>query len=415
MSDLAADVAHWAADAHQVAEVLPWARRSLFDMVCCGVAGSDEPVARSVQTLEGGYGATTFVGTANPRDAALINGTIAHALDYDDTHFAHVGHPSVAVLPAVIAAAEAARVRGDQFERAAATGLEASICLGVWLGAGHYAAGFHQTATAGAFGAAVGASLLLDADVAQALRLASTRAAGLRVQFGSMGKPLNAGFAAATGVEAAMLAKAGATATIGALEAFWSTHAGDGALPDWNTPALFPDISYKFHACCHGLHAALEAFAGMKASDAPLVVETNPRWLSVCALPEPETGLQSKFSYAHVLALAAAGYDTARLDSYSDGLARNANLVAWRKRVSVTADTELSDTSVRLRWGDQVAEFDLATPIAEDVLEAKLLAKGRALVGDSADHLWDGVHASDPVSAVTRFLQDRALSNNSSA
>ena len=168
------------------------------------------PLVRDMVLAEGGNTqAHLFGGGAAPlRGAALVNGTVSHALDYDDTHFAHIGHPSVAILPAALAVSEwDDRILVDMLE-SALVGMETSIRVGLWLGRAHYQAGFHQTATAGAFGAAVSVGRLLGFDTGQmrsVLGLTATRAAGLKAQFGTMGKPYNAGLAASAGVEAALL------------------------------------------------------------------------------------------------------------------------------------------------------------------------------------------------------------------
>src|SRR5262249_49548548 len=123
-----------------------------------------------------------------------------------------VGHPSVAIMPAALAAAEETDASGAALADAFLLGAEASVRLGMELGRAHYQRGFHQTATAGAFGATLAARRLTGLDATQlrhALSLIATRASGLKSQFGTMGKPFNAGIAAANGVEAAALAKRG--------------------------------------------------------------------------------------------------------------------------------------------------------------------------------------------------------------
>ncbi|WP_372836722.1 MmgE/PrpD family protein, partial [Puniceibacterium confluentis] len=320
-------------------EVMAVMRLSLLDWIVVGCAGRDEPVAASVRALardEGGAAQAHALGMAQrvpARMAALVNGTVSHALDYDDTHFAHIGHPSVAVVPAALAMAERIGASGPEFQAAALIGCEASVRVGLWLGRGHYQAGFHQTATAGAFGAGLAAGRLLRLDPAQmadVLGLLATRASGLKSQFGSMAKPFNAGIAAANGVEAALLVHYGLQPRRDALEVaqgFGVTHHGaadhaalDGLGTDWH----FDRVSHKFHACCHGLHAALEALKSLGAvrpdAVARIRVSTHPRWLSVCNITSPTTGLQSKFSYAQVMAMHLLGHDTARLDSYTDAL-----------------------------------------------------------------------------------------------
>ena len=200
------------------ARALQMARFSLFDWMVCARAGADEPVARIVRemvTAEGGRPQATLAGTGEkvpPRAAALANGTTSHALDYDDTHFAHVGHPSVGIYPAALAVGELVDAPAARVVEAFLVGAEASCRIGMVLGRGHYERGFHQTATAGAFGATVAAGRLLGLDegqMANALSLVATRASGLKSQFGTMGKPFNAGISAANGVEAAILASRG--------------------------------------------------------------------------------------------------------------------------------------------------------------------------------------------------------------
>ena len=238
-------------------------RLSLLDWIAVAVAGRDEPVARIVRDMvlaEGGAAEAGVIGAdarLPARAAALANGTASHALDYDDTHFASLGHPSVAVVPAVLALAEKTGAGGPDTLAAALIGAETAVRIGAWFRRGHYEHGFHVTGTAGAFGAAAGCARLLGLDAertAHALGIAASRAGGLKAQFGTMGKPFHAGMAAATGVEAATLAAAGFVARTDALECpqgFAATHAGEGGALPMNR-FLFPEVSHKVHACCHG-------------------------------------------------------------------------------------------------------------------------------------------------------------------
>jgi 2-methylcitrate dehydratase PrpD len=378
-------------------------RLSLMDWAACGIAGKAEPVARilrdMVLTEAGVPQASLFGGGRVPaRAAALVNGATSHALDYDDTHFGHIGHPSVAVIPAALAVAERTGADGAAFLDACLVGVELSIRVGMWLGRAHYQTGFHQTATAGAFGAAAAAGRLLGLDaqaMAHALGLAATRAAGLKSQFGTMGKPYNAGIAAATGVEVALLAAAGFVANPQGLEAaqgFGQTHAGAaeaGALRGLGTDWRFETVSHKFHACCHGTHAALEALLTIReqAGEAPDRVEitTHPRWMSVCNIAEPATGLEAKFSYRMTAAMVLADVDTGAMASFSDAICRDPALVSLRDRVFVQTDDTLPETAARvvIRAGNRIAEasHDLDAPLSLDRRAAKLRAKAAALIG----------------------------------
>lgn len=414
------------------------ARLSMFDWLTVASAATREPVAEIVRDYvaeEGGRPAASVFGLAHkvpPRAAALANGTISHALDYDDTHFGHIGHPSVAILPAALALAEARRASASVVLDAFLIGAEASIRVGLALGRPHYERGFHQTATAGAFGATVAAARVLGlarAAARQALSLVSTRASGLKSQFGTMGKPYNAGIAAANGVEAAELAERGFVSCfdgLGGLQGFIDAH-GEHAdeVAAWSAPAgtfLFEEVKYKLHACCHGLHATIEALKAAKAGDglAPsavdvIEIQVNPRWLRVCDIKRPQTGLEAKFSFAMIAAMTIHGIDTAADRTYTEGLCRDPRLVGFLSRVNVIGDGRLSDTAsrVRIRLTDGSwlkAEHDLAARIPIDALAHRLRVKSAALLGESKSaQLWAIVASLDerPAADLGAWMTER--------
>lgn len=178
-------------------------KQCVLDWYGVTLAGSNEPVARILreEIATSGQGSSSIVGfnlRCSPVDAALINGATSHALDYDDVH-PLIGHPTAAVLPAVLSIAEAKGRSGMDVLRAFIAGYEAAGFVGSLVMRSHYERGFHSTATVGSFGAAAAAGLLLDLDEAQmavALGLAGTQAAGLKSMFGTMAKPFHAGRAA---------------------------------------------------------------------------------------------------------------------------------------------------------------------------------------------------------------------------
>ena len=403
---------------------------SLLDWIAVGHAGRNEPVSRIVLSrgrAEGGAAQASVFGGGQrlpARAAAWINGTIGHAIDYDDTHFIHIGHPTAVVGSAALAAAQAVGASGPAFLSAYLVGFEASCRIGRWLGRPHYEAGFHQTATAGAFGATLAAGRLMGLDaatMAHAIGLASTRASGLKSQFGTMGKPLNAGFAAANGVECAALAAAALISNPGGLETgqgFSATHHGaagpvgaalDGLGGDW----LVTDVAHKFHACCHGIHAALEALGdlmadGLNAEDvSSLRITVHPRWLDVCNIERPATGLEAKFSYRMAAAMALAGLGTSALDSFRDDVCDRADLAELRDRVEVAPDGSCADTAARVdvltRHGRKThAAHDLSAPLPLAARENKVLAKARALLGrERADLTWRTLRALDEAGCVS--------------
>ena len=407
-------------------EALRLATLSLFDWLAVGLAGVGEPVGALVRGLvedeAGRPAASVFGGEKVPaRAAALANGTISHALDYDDTHFAHIGHLSVGIYPAALAVGEAVDAGAAAVRDAFLLGAETACRVGVVLGREHYERGFHQTATAGAFGATVAAGRLLGLDAAamrNALSLVATRASGLKSQFGTMGKPYNAGAAASNGVEAALLAQRGLISCddgLGGLQGFLDTHAeATHEAEAWREPLperfLFEDNQYKLHACCHGTHAMLNALLEAKERHRltpddveRIALRTNPRWLRVCDLKAPRTGLEAKFSYALLAAMALAGVDTAADRSYVDALCVDPALLATAARVSVAGDAAVSDTAAELtltlRDGRTIpVTHDLSARIPPERLAAGLQRKAAALIGE-AQRLWAATNALDALSA----------------
>lgn len=396
------------------------ARLSLMDWIMCGRAGVDEPVAgflRAMATTEGGAPQSSVFGgpRAPARMAALINGTTSHALDYDDTHFAHVGHLSVGIYPAALAVGEMTGASAADICAAFAVGGEAAIRVGLLLGRAHYERGFHQTATAGAFGATIAAGRLLNLNPRQmraAIGLCATRATGLRCQFGTMGKPYNAGVAASAGVECAQLALAGMTAPDDGLlgpNGYIATHtdAPGDALAVPSDAWLLDDMKYKLHACCHGTHAMIEALqdAGADLTDvAQIQLRTNPRWLTVCDIKTPRTGLEVKFSYAWLAGMALRGDATGSERIYTDALATDPQLAKFAARVSVIGDAGVTDMQAvgEITFDDgRTLPFahDLASPISLDTLERSLRTKAEALLGPAGGSLCDRLTSLDGLDA----------------
>jgi 2-methylcitrate dehydratase PrpD len=411
---------------------------SLFDWMVVTRAGRNEPVSRIVLSFvaeEGGKAVASVVGSSvllPARAAALANGSISHALDYDDTHFAYIGHPSVAVAPAALAAAEQVNASAAALRDAYLLGAEASCRIGMVLGRAHYQRGFHQTATSGAFGATIAAGRLLGltpTEMRQALNVVSTRASGLKSQFGTMGKPFNAGIAAANGIEAASLAKRGFVSCDDGLtgeQGFVDTHSDqpDRETPWQNPPPrtfIFEDIKYKLHACCHGTHAMIEALlAAQQRHDfaaravTRVEVRTHPRWLRVCDIKKPRTGLEAKFSYVLLASMVLEGLDTSSEKTFNDALCANPALERLAARVVVSGDDRLSETEARvsLECGSDerfVTSHDLAARMPEEVIERKLRAKARGLLGEmEAESLWAAVSNLDASSArdISRLLRE---------
>src|SRR3954467_5847511 len=250
------------------------ARQCVLDYYGVALAGADDPLAKILldELAEAG-GATqaSIIGhkaRLPPLSAALVNGAIGHALDYDDVNLAMPGHPSVAILPGLIALAEMRRSSGRELIAAFVAGYETACRIGSALRPGHYNLGFHATGPVGAFGAAAPCARLLGLDAeatARALGIAGTQAAGLKSQFGTMCKPFHAGKASQNGLLAARLAARGFSSrpdTVECEQGFAATHG-----PDFHPEAALADPPdgfyilanlFKYHAACYLTHGPIE-------------------------------------------------------------------------------------------------------------------------------------------------------------
>ena len=385
-------------------------RLCLLDWLIVGRAAKGDAVAESALAYAGGQGEASlfFGGGATARMAALANGTVSHALDYDDTHFAHIGHVSTVVIPAAVAVGEARDASFETILRAALMGAEAATRFGVWLGRDHYQIGYHQTATAGAIGAAVAASVAAGhSDARAALSNAAGFAAGLKAQFGTGMKPVNAGMAAANGVEAVLMAEARLSGSEAVFEAFAETHHGikdhaawDGIGETW----LFEAVTHKFYPCCHGTHAMIEALSeALQRMPAPerITVRTHPRWMSVCNKPSVKDALEAKFSYRALAALLIQNGGTGVNEVGLQGLFPMTDAArAIMAQVEVIAVEGVSEEASRvtLEAGGQVVqvEHDLRAPMSFEARLEKLLAKGEGVLPKAeATRFWDVVQSAD--------------------
>ena len=209
------------------ADVQHLGKRAILDTVGVSLAAAkDEAVAILAETLAGreGNSAATVIGRSHRTDslsAALINGVLAHALDFDDVNDSCMGHPSAPLVPAVLALGEELGASGAQVLEAFLIGFELECKLGLAIGNAHYAKGWHATATTGTMAAAAACAKLLGLDreqIGMALGIAASSSAGMRINFGTMTKPFHVGQAARGGLMAALLASNGFTATADILD-----------------------------------------------------------------------------------------------------------------------------------------------------------------------------------------------------
>jgi len=391
------------------APVRELARQCALDYLGVALAGAEDPLVHILldeMTEAGGSPQSSIIGHNAPLpalSAALVNGAAAHALDYDDVNMAMPGHPSVAILPGLLALAELKGSPGSEVITAFVAGYETACRIGAAMQPGHYNLGFHATSTVGSFGAAAACARLLGLDVemtAMALGIAGTQAAGLKSQFGTMCKPFHAGKAAQNGLLAARLAARGfssRTDIVECVQGFALTH-GPDFVPEASLAA--PEAGFhvlanlfKYHAACYFTHAPIECARRLRDEHqltpdiiTGITIRIDASCDRVCNIPVPVDGLQSKFSLRQTVAMALSGVDTANLSAYSAKNARDPSLIRLRERVSFDWQDNWPQTLCELELdlvdGRRVsARHDAGIPAADIADQGKrLAAKFDALV-----------------------------------
>ena len=428
-------------------------RRAALDSIGVMLAGSTEPIARIVREVaraEGGTPLCTVVGASlrtPPTWAALANGAAGHAHDFDDTSFALLGHPSVPLLAAALAAAEAETADGAAVTLAYLLGFEIDAAIGSAINPDHYTRGWHSTATIGTIGCAAAAARLLALDLGQvrhAMGLAASLASGLKENFGSMTKPYHAGHAARNGVLAALLAREGLTASESALDGKQGFLVATGTAPvpaaalataldglgqRWHV--LETGVAVKPYPSCALTHSAIDALLDLRtrhdfAADqvAGIEVGVNHVVPSVLIHPAPTTALERKFSMQFCAAAAAA---EGRVDLASFERPIPEPVGSLMARVTMVVDPALPDrmeqhawsrVTVRLRDGRTLdspargATGHHDQPLTAEALRAKFLAccEGTLSPGDAAGiaEQLDHLEAIPDIRALTsRLVADR--------
>jgi len=256
--------------------------------------------------------------------AALCNGVAGHVLDYDDVTSPMRGHPSIALLPALLALGEAIDATGAELACAYVAGFEVICRISKAIAVRHYAKGWHSTSSIGTLGAAAACARLLRLDARQAtdaIGLAVSQAAGARANFGTHAKSFQAGQANAAGLRAALLASEGFGAAPGVLdEAFGyldlyahgeSLQAQLDALGREPLELLASGIEVKKYPLCYATHRTLDGVLDLRAehrltlADVRSVhVRTSAGALTPLIYTRPQTGLEGKFSMQYAVAAA---------------------------------------------------------------------------------------------------------------
>ena len=308
----------------------------ILDVLGCGMAAlasGEVPWVLEAALEEANGGASSAIGHPLPLPvvtAAVVNGTLCHALDFDDTHPLSSVHASAPIVPAALATAESIDATGADTIAAIIAGYEVAARIGGAAAGAIHAAGFHPTGICGVFGAAAAASRLYRLDPEQtvnAFGIAGSMASGI-LEFladGSEVKKLHAGWAAQSGVIAARLARHGATGPPTVLEGergFYATYLGAASGQVDLGPLLSTlgnawetrEIAYKPYPSCHATHAPIDALKRLMVDEhlmlsdvESLVALTDINGESLVLLPTadkaaPRTSYEAKFSLPYCLA-----------------------------------------------------------------------------------------------------------------
>ena len=358
------------------AEAVEIARTGFIDTIATMIAGAHDPAP---QLLRRGLGPASgpaslyFSGeTSTAPEAAWINGTAGHALDYDDVGCR--GHVSTVLVPALLAEAETLGLGGREMFAGYVAGYETWAELARRDPGHHHRKGWHPTGIFGTIGAGAACAALRRLDPAQAtaaIALAASQAGGIMANFGTMTKPFHAGRAAHAGVVSARLAQAGFTASPDALEhpqGFLSAVSPEGRVDrDGPIPALGKEwqilkqgLSIKKYPACYCTHRALDGMLELLAKRPLKPAEIGKITVSISETHSlilrnhtPDTGLAAKFSMEFAMAAAVISR-RASLAEYTDEFVRRPEVQDLMRRVGVVTNRNYDPVQSGASVWDQV-------------------------------------------------------------
>lgn len=427
------------------------AKSAIIDTIGVTLGGAAEPaVAILHRTLyDNGvpHGPSLLFG-GNQRtgvlDAALLNGTAAHVLDYDDMASAMGGHPSVPVVPVVFALGEALQASGRDVLEAYIVGFEAECRLGRVVHPHHYDKGWHPTSTLGVFGAAAAAARLLRLDepqTAMALSIAASMASGVKANFGTMTKSLHVGLCAKNGLLAAKLVKNGFTGQPSAFEhkqGFFAAYNGmdkvqiESLLEPWGDTLEVEQEAFglKQFPCCGSTHPAIRAMLDLVARHSitardveSIEITAHRRRMPHTDNPDPKSPLGAKFSiqYAAVRTLLDGA---PRLDHFEGQAFLEAEVQRLLPRTKVKPYPVDSETGMDMAAEVSVMTHDgrvltgqvasaLGRGPADPMTEQEMWAKfsdcaSRVLTSDQAAAAFESLNRFEQIERiadVTKFLE----------
>jgi 2-methylcitrate dehydratase PrpD len=419
------------------ADVVDWARHGVLDWLGVALAGAEDELTLALRDEardEGGRPVATMLfhgDKTSPVLAALVNASMADALDFSDTNPNMHGHTTPAIVAAALAIAEAKGASGRVLLEAIVAGIETACRVGLLAHGRLHPGGFHPTGTTVVFGAAAAAAHILGLDTKQrahALGLAATQGAGLVASAGSMAKPFHSGKAAMNGILAASLAARGFTGRSDAIEApggFLSAH-----VREWSPAPLAPldgrflirDTKFKAHAACALTHSSIENMlilsrqhAVTPASVEHIEVRVPNSSMGVCNIAEPTTSFEAKFSLRTVAAMALLDDATGDINAYDPERVLRPDVKQLASRISVVGRDDLDGgeavaiaaltdgRTLTQTYDSYTAKVDLATQ--RGALGRKFRALVTPILGAArAARLEETVFMLDRTSSVTPLL-----------
>ena len=382
------------------------AKLCLLDAVGCAIYGTTRPLGKIMTGFVdelGGKPEARVLGTriqTNAVNAAMANGTVGHAEDFDD--FA-AGHQAVLLMPVVLALGEERQLTGKQALLSYIVGFDITTAITHSMGEDHYGKGWHNTSSIGTLGSTAAAARMLGLDemkTRMALGIGATQASGLRANFGTMTKPFHPGNGCRAAVTSAKLAEKGYEANPDVMEHRFGyaavygeemMHLSNIARHLGNPWALMGTgrevangISIKVWPCCGGTHGANTAMTGLlkkhpfKAEDVqsidivttyePSCMAPNLRW--------PASGLQGKFSTWYTVASLVVDGGRLDLSSFTDEAARRPAVQALLHKVNITQDPDMVGRPHRSRGGGHWCELSVTLKNGERLAAPRVEANG---------------------------------------
>jgi len=402
-------------------KALETAKAAVLDCLGVALAGSQDECAKicaQIARQEDTKQETTVFGQgfkSSALQAAFVNGTAAHALDFDHS-FTLMGQPTAPIIPAIFSLGESLGASGRQILEAYVAGFETTAKL-VFALRDSTQDGWHAPGTLGAFGAAAACSKLLRLDSSQvemALGITASMAGGVVCNFGTMSKPLHVGLGARNGVLSAKLAQSGYTANArgidaanGFCEMFYRMAPSEGPLEELGESyAILTDgIRIKPYPCGGLAHQPIDAVLDFRAKHGltaetveSIDVDVTQHTYNRIAFRVPQTGIQGKFCMGYLLARAVIDGNVS-LDMFTDAAVRDPNVLKLAEKIRMKADQDLKASNqgsrpcrvtVRLKNGQtyshevQHAKGSPEIPMTADEIKGKFIQCARQALDESS-------------------------------